>query len=108
MANFQTIAAGILEKNGIVARSFVISWAFDIPSSRLDDDFSQPVYFAGTISPEGDPALVGDMQWRLSDTKELRGIVRFELQPALDPNVACEPKRRKECDDIAVPRTDAR
>ena len=70
VADFQTIAAGILEEDGIVARPFVISWAFDIPRSRPDDDLSQPVDLAGTVCPEGDPALVGDMPRRLSDAKK--------------------------------------
>ena len=50
--------------------------------------------------PEGDPALDGDMLRQFSDTKELKSIVRlgrFELQPALDPNIASEPQRRQEC-----------
>ena len=70
VADFQTIAAGILEEDGIVAWPFVIAWAFDIPRSRPDDDLSQPVDLAGTVCPEGDPALVGDMPRRLSDAKK--------------------------------------
>ena len=61
MADFQPIAAGILEKDRIVARLFVIPGAFDIPSARPDDDLSQPVDLAWTVCPEGDPAFVGDM-----------------------------------------------
>jgi hypothetical protein len=61
MADFQTIAAGILEKDGIVARSFMVSGPFDIPSSRPDDDLSQPIDLADTVCPEGDPAFVGRM-----------------------------------------------
>jgi hypothetical protein len=98
VADFQTIAAGILEKDGIVAMPFVISRAFDVPRSRPDNDLSQPIDFAGTICPEGDPALIGDMPRRLGDTKKLRSAVRssrFKLQPAFDPDVACEPQCRQ-------------
>jgi hypothetical protein len=98
VADFQAIAAGILEENGIVARPFVISWAFDIPRSRPDDDLSQPVDLAGTVCPEGDAALVGEVSRRLDDTKKLSSAVRssrFKLQPAFDPNVAREPQCRQ-------------
>jgi hypothetical protein len=61
MADFQPIAAGILEKDRVVARPFMIARAFDIPSARPDDDLSQPIDLAGTVRPEGDPAFVGDM-----------------------------------------------
>jgi hypothetical protein len=100
VADFKTIAAGILEKDSVVARPFVISRAFDVPSSRPDDDLSQLVDLAGTVCPEGDPAFVGDMPGRLSDAKKLRSTARsgcFELQPAFDPDVACEPQCRQEC-----------
>lgn len=40
VANFQTIATGILEKDGLVVRSFVIPGAFDVPCSRSDDEIS--------------------------------------------------------------------
>ena len=40
VANFQTIATGILEKDGIVVRSFVIPGACDVPCSRSDDEIS--------------------------------------------------------------------
>jgi hypothetical protein len=77
---------------------FIVSRAFDVPSSRPDDNFGQPIDLAGTIRPEGDPALVGDMLRRLGDTKKLRGTVRsdsFELQPAFDPDIACESQCRQ-------------
>ena len=70
IADFQTIAAEILEKDGIVPMPFIVSRAFDVPSSRPDDNFGQPIDLAGTIRPEGDPALVGDMLRRLGDTKK--------------------------------------
>src|SRR6185369_6512924 len=99
MANFQTIAAMIFKKTGIVAMSFVVSGAFDVSSPCLDDDLSQPVDLAGTVRPEGDPALVGDMQWRLGNTKKLgstASVGRLELQPTLNPNVTCESQRGQE------------
>lgn len=61
VADFQTIATGILEKYGIVARPFMIPRAFDIPSTCLDDDFGQPVHVTGVVSPERDSTLVGNM-----------------------------------------------
>jgi hypothetical protein len=100
VANFQTIATGILEKDGIVTRPFIESRPFDIPPSCPDNDLSQSVHLAGAVCQEGDPALVGDMLWRLSDAKKLGstlGSGRFELQPALDPDVARKPERRQEC-----------
>ena len=100
VADFQTIATGILEKDSVVARPFVISRAFDIPSSRPDDDLSQPIHLSGAVCPEGDPALVGDMPRRLSDAKKLTNAVlsgRFKLQPAFDPHVECEPQCRQKC-----------
>ena len=100
VADFQTIATGILEKDSVVARPFVISRAFDVPSSRPDDDLSQPIHLSGAVCPEGDPALVGGMPRRLSDAKKLTNAVlsgRFKLQPAFDPHVACEPQCRQKC-----------
>jgi hypothetical protein len=58
MADFQPMAAGILEKDRIVARTFVIPTAFDISSARSDDELS---HLARTVGPEGDPAFVGYM-----------------------------------------------
>jgi hypothetical protein len=55
MEDFQPIAAGIFEKDHVVAGPF------DIPSARPDDDLSQSVDLARTVRPEGDPAFVGDM-----------------------------------------------
>jgi len=98
VADFQRIAAGILEEDRIVPRPFVIPWAFDIPRTRPDDDLSQPVDLAGTVCPEGDAALVGEMSRRLSDAKKLSRVARsgrFKLQPAVDPDVACEPQCRQ-------------
>jgi hypothetical protein len=61
MADFQPIATGILEKDRIVARPFMISRPFDIASASPDDDLSQPIDLPRTVRPEGDPAFVGDM-----------------------------------------------
>ena len=88
----------IFKKDGIVAMPFIVSGAFDVSSPRLDDDLSQPVDLAGTVRPEGDPALVGDMQWRLGNTKKLgstASVGRLELQPTLNSNVMCKSQRRK-------------
>ena len=61
MADFQPIAAGVFEKDRVVARPFMIPRAFDIPSSGPDDDLSQPVDLAWTVRPEGDSAFVSCM-----------------------------------------------
>ena len=88
MADFQTIATEVLKKDGIVPMPFIVSGTFDVPSSCPDDDLSQPIDLSGTLRPEGDSALVGDMPRRLSDTKKLSGTIRsgsFVLQPAFRP-----------------------
>jgi hypothetical protein len=69
MADFQTIAAAILEEDGIIAMPFVVTRAFDVSGSCPDDDLIQPVNLAVAISPKCDPALVGYMPRRLGDTK---------------------------------------
>jgi hypothetical protein len=100
VADFQTIAAGILEKDSVVARPFMVPKAVDIPSSRSDEDLSLPVDLAGAFCPEGDPAFVGGVLRRLSDAKKLSLATRsgrFKLQPALDTDVLCESLRRQEC-----------
>src|SRR5262245_8558948 len=100
MADFQTIAAVILEKDGIIAMPFVVSGAFDISGPRPDDNLSQPVNLAGTIRPEGDPTLICNMPRRLGHAKKLRSTVQsgsFELQPALDLDITCEPQCRQYC-----------
>jgi hypothetical protein len=99
MTDFQTIAAVILEKHGIVAMDFIISRAFNVPGSRSHDNLSQSINLSVTLCPEGDPALIGDMSRRFGDTKKLGGPVRsgrFVRQPAFDPDAACEPHRRKD------------
>src|SRR5215217_7763859 len=99
MADFQTIAAGIFEEYRIVARSLVITGSFHILGTGPDRDLCQPLYLAVAVCPEGDPALVGDMLRRLSDTEKFRSTVRpsrFILQPTFDADVACEAQGRQE------------
>src|SRR5512144_1266197 len=70
VANFQTIATWILEKNGIVARAFVVAGTFDIASASVDNNIRESIHFALALGPERYPALVRDMSGRLRDAKE--------------------------------------
>lgn len=99
MADFQSIAARIFEKDRVIAGSFVPAWAFDVPSSGSNDDLGQPVNLGIAMSPERDPGLVGDMPRRFSNAEKLRratGADRFKLQPAIDSDVVYKSQRRQE------------
>lgn len=60
VAKFQPVAAGVFKKCGIIGFVFP-SRAFEVPGSRLDRDFCQPIEFTNGLDPKGDTTFVGQM-----------------------------------------------
>jgi len=60
VTNLKSIAAGILEEDGIVMRLFV-GRSFDISRARLDCNRRQSIHFRLAVHPKRNPALIGDM-----------------------------------------------
>jgi hypothetical protein len=98
VTNFQTIATWVLEKNGVVARTFFVPGTFNIPSAGVNDNLGQSIHFAIALGPECHTALVRDMSGRFRDAKEFlrTRICRFKLQPVVNVNLAVESQRRQE------------
>jgi|SRR5687768_12038852 len=60
VTNLKTIAAGILEEDGVVVCVFV-GRSFNISCAGLNGDHSQPINLMGTVSPKRDSTLVRDV-----------------------------------------------
>jgi hypothetical protein len=98
VTDFQTIAAGILEEDGIVTRLFV-KRSFNVPCAGLDRDRRQPIDLAEAVGPKRDPTLIGDVLRGLCHPEKLRGTTRSAhliLQPPFNRDILSEPESRQE------------
>lgn len=83
VADFETIAAGILKKNGVVAWLFVQRPLNALRSSG-DCDGREAPHIGMAVRPKRDSAFIGHVSCRLGQAKECRRLLiscRFVLHP---------------------------
>jgi hypothetical protein len=69
VADFQTVAAGVFEKDGVVSFIFPPR-TFDVSRTSAGGDPSQAIDFRGAFRPERDSALVRHVTGRFGDAEK--------------------------------------
>jgi hypothetical protein len=98
VTDFQTIAAGILEEDGIVAWLF-IKRSFNVACAGLVRDGRQSIDLAKAVGPKRDPAPIGDVLRGLCHPEKLGGTIRSDhliLQPPFNRDIPSEPESGQE------------
>ena len=97
MANLETVSARVFEENGVIEYRLK-SRTFNIPGARANCNVGQQIYLIHAFGPEGNSILIGRMGRGFCDAEELGDLTvgGLELQPAGDPRLTSEPKRREQ------------